>query len=308
MTLDSLKKSYLDGSISKPEYIKEMHMIHRYLFEYSEFIKETDIEKIEIISNQVIMTTRTTNIKILCDKDDFRLIPLEILNFGAYEENELKMILRLIDKNAHVFDVGANIGWVSMNISKKIKNVEIFAFEPIPKTFGYLNANISLNGLSNIKTYNFGLSDEEKELEFFYYPEGSGNASSVNLSESSNVQKIICSVKRLDDFAAQNNLSVDFIKCDVEGAELFVFQGGMEVLKKDKPVVFTEMLRKWSAKFNYHPNQIISIFKDLGYGCFILHGERLKEFFAMDENTVETNFFFLHREKHHGQLQKLLLL
>jgi len=298
MILNNLKNLYQNGSIGKPDYIKEMHLIHRHLFEYSEFINETDIAKIEINSNQVIMTTRGMNIKLLCDRDDLRLIPIEILNFGAYEENELKMILKLIDENTNVFDVGANIGWISMNIAKHIKNAEIFAFEPIPKTFGYLNKNIELNGLSNIKTYNFGFSNEEKESEFFYYPEGSGNASLSNLSESSNVLKTVCSVKRLDDFAVNNNLSVDFIKCDVEGAELFVFQGGLEVLKKDKPIVFTEMLRKWSAKFNYHPMEIVGLFKEIGYRCFTINKENLVEFFEMDEKTIETNFVFLHSAKH----------
>jgi hypothetical protein len=64
-------------------------------------------------------------------------------------------------------------------------------------------------------------------------------------------------------FVAKNNAKVDFIKCDVEGAELFVYQGAKATLMQQKPIVFTEMLRKWAAKFDYHPNDIIALFDEL---------------------------------------------
>ena len=178
-------------------------------------------------------------------------------------------------------------------------------FEPIPVTFNYLKKNISLNNCDGIKAFNHGLSNESGNINFYFYPELSGNASLTNVSDHEDVQVIPCRVKKLDEFALGSNVYPDFIKCDVEGAEFLVFQGGYETIKKHKPIIFSEMLRKWAAKFNYHPNQIIIFLKDLGYRCFIPHNGQLKEFFEMDENTVETNFFFLHKEKHDSQLQKL---
>ena len=89
---------------------------------------------------------------------------------------------------------------------------------------------------------------------------------------------------------------MDFIKCDVEGAELFVFQGGVATIRTQQPVIFTEMLRKWSAAFGYHPNDIIALLADAGYHCFTVHDGRLTPFLTMDETTVETNFFFFIRQ------------
>jgi hypothetical protein len=63
------------------------------------------------------------------------------------------------------------------------------------------------------------------------------------------------------------------------------------------------MLRKWSAKFNYHPNEIISLLGEFGYLCFAVNKERLIEIPLMDENTIETNFFFLHSEKHADKIK-----
>lgn len=305
MTLKELKNDYKNGRISKPDYIVKMHDLHKLLFEYAEFIKETDVRLIEISDGSVVMTTRANDIKLLCDKDDRRIAPIEILNFGYYEKEDFEMIMSLVEDGFTVFDIGGNIGWYSINVSKAKKDVTLLTFEPVPKTFNYLTRNLAINNITNVHPYNFGFSNQEQELTFYYYAEGSGNASLANLSESNSSEKITCQVKKLDDFAAINNIKIDFIKCDVEGAELFVFQGGMETIKRDRPIIFAELLRKWAGKFNYHPNQVISFLKNLGYRCFILHNGQLKEFFKMDENTLETNFFFLHKEKHNSQLQKL---
>ncbi|WP_342228107.1 FkbM family methyltransferase [Rickettsiella endosymbiont of Rhagonycha lignosa] len=60
-------------------------------------------------------------------------------------------------------------------------------------------------------------------------------------------------------FSEQKMTKLDFIKCDVEGAELTIYTGGINVIREHKAIIFTEMLRKWSVKFNYHPNDIIAL-------------------------------------------------
>jgi hypothetical protein len=91
----------------------------------------------------------------------------------------------------------------------------------------------------------------------------------------------------------------------VEGAEYFVFKGGVETISKHLPIVFTEMLRKWAAKFGYHPDHIIELFKEFGYQCYASSGGKLKIFDKVSEETVQTNFFFLHPMKH---AEKIALL
>jgi len=298
MKLTHVKTEYKNGTLSKPDYIDQMHDLHKVLFEYASFLSGTDIRHIEISDDSVIMTSRAAGIKLVCDKDDKRIIPIEILNFDFYEKENIEMVLDLIQDGMNVFDIGANIGWYSLNVAKARMDVKLFAFEPIPKTFQYLQKNLALNNARNVQVFNFGFSNEEKDVTFFYTPEGSGNTSLANLSGSPAVEKIHSKVKKMDQFTAEHQVRVDFIKCDVEGAELFVYLGGIDTLKRDKPIIFTEMLRKWSAKFNYHPNEIIELIKKHDYRCFVVKGRSLMEFYTMDENTEETNFFFLHSAKH----------
>jgi FkbM family methyltransferase len=298
------KEAFDSGKIGKADYIQAMHQYHRILFEYSELIRTTDIARIEIIDGQVIATSRKNGIVMACDPFDQRIAPIEILNFDEYEKPECDMALRLIDDGQNVFDIGGNFGWYSLLIAKS-RDVKVFSFEPIPKTYAFLANNISLNHAENIDLFNFGFSDKEQEVDFFYYPEGSGNASLAQLSDRDNVCSIRCTVRRLDDFTKERGTRVDFIKCDVEGAELLVYRGGVETLRRDKPVVFSELLRKWSARFGYHPNEVLDLFFREGYGCFTVADDGLKEIHAIDDDTVETNFFFLHKEKHADKISSV---
>ena len=273
---------------------------------YSTYLKKTNIASIEITDDAVVMTSRDKGIKMICPLGDHRVAPIEALNFLDYETIDSAMIMKLVSPNDCVVDIGANMGWYSINIAKTFPSCKVHAFEPIPKTYAYLEKNIKLNQMGNIFPHHFGLSSESKDLTFYFYPEGSGNASSANLSERKDAELVTCHVKKLDDFVNINKLHVDFIKCDVEGAELFVYQGAMMTLQRCKPVVFTEMLRKWAAKFNYHPNDIIDLFASLGYRCFYADNSILKELFVMTDETIYTNFFFLHSEKHAEQINNLL--
>ncbi len=306
MNLLEMQLNYESGLLEKPQYIDEMYQFHQSLFDYSQLLRSTEIAKIEIVDDGVIFTSRNRGIKIFCDQADKRTAPFEILNFKVYEKIDSEMIFRLIEPGFHVFDIGANIGWYSLNIAKiHAPTTKVWSFEPIPKTFSSLMRNVEINQVHNIQIHNFGFSNEEKELKFYVQPEASVSASSANITESNNVIEIVCHVKRLDDFIRETGLKIDFIKCDVEGGELLVYQGGLESIQRNRPIIFTEMLRKWSAKFNYHPNEIINLLSGIGYRCFTTKGNCLEEFFLMEDKTVETNFFFLHSEKHSEQIKAL---
>lgn len=302
--LTEKKYDYLQGRIDKHRYMEEMFIAHRNLFEYPQLINESPIKKIEITKEKVIFTINNgeDGIFICCDGRDAYSLPMIFLNLSETETQEQAMILRLIKPGDSVLDIGANIGWYTIGILLKRKGAKVYSFEPIKSSFQYLKQNLNLNNLNSENAYNIGFSDENKTVKFYFDVKYAMASSMANLREDEDTVTEECVVKRMDDFvsATPSLRKIDFIKCDVEGAELFVFQGAIETIRKDKPIIFTEMLRKWARKFNYHPNQTIKLLKDLGYQCFILCNGRLKEIYEMEENTVETNFFFLHGENHMG--------
>jgi len=69
-----------------------------------------------------------------------------------------------------IIDVGANIGVFGLRLSDKYPNINIYAFEPIPEIYKVLEKNAQISNNKNFKTYMMGVSNENKELNFTYYP------------------------------------------------------------------------------------------------------------------------------------------
>lgn len=304
--INSRVQQYSNNVLSKAQYIDEMANIHQILIDYSKHLPKTSIEKIEIIDNNVLMTFRHSNIVMKFIEGDKRIACIDALNFNTYEEEELAMQYKLIKDGDVVFDIGANYGWYSMHIAKSNPRSKVYSFEPLPKTFSIFSENLLTNKIENIIPFNIGLSDSIGEMTFYVDPKLTVNASLNNVSESSNALEIKCLVDVVDSFVHQHKIeNLDFIKCDIEGAELFALKGAKNTLQNFQPKLFVEMLRKWSKQFGYHPNDIILYLKDLGYRCFVIKSELLAEVFEVDENTVETNFVFLHNEKHFEEISNL---
>lgn len=305
MTLSELRQAHESGKLPKHDFIAEAHRRHAVLFEYPEYLKKTDISSIEITPDGVVMKFGTSGVRMLCDPTDKRIAPIETLNFYQYEPAELSLILPLIPAGGTVLDIGGNFGWYSLQIARTIPGVRIFAFEPIPQTYDYFCRNLRLNSVTNVEALNMGLSNKPGELVFYFCKDSSGSASSANIGDRADATKITCRVETLDHFVSQRKLKVDFVKCDVEGAELLVFQGALETLAAQKPAILSEMLRKWSAKFNYHPNEIIQLLGKIGYRCHEIHEGRLRPLAVMTDETTATNFVFLHPDRHGDVLRQV---
>jgi len=302
--LRKLFEQYRKGEIDKESYISKMHGIHKIFWEYKDFIQNKNVDSIKITQDNVFITT-IEGLVLTCDPKDERAVSIEILNFGDYEAKELNMLQKFLKKDSVILDIGANIGWYCLNLSKYVPLGCIIAFEPIPKTFEYLKNNIKINNIKNVKINDFGLSDAEGAFEFYYDPKLSGSSSLKSLHESRKHEIVKCKLKRLDDLIINLTSRIDLIKCDVEGGELFVIKGALETLKKMKPVLFLELLRKWSAKFGYHPNDAIRLLKEIGYDCYFIDNNNLIKIAEINEQTIATNFFFLDSEKHKNYINFL---
>ena len=306
MKINDYRQSFNEGKIKKAEYIVNMYECwHKYLFDYADDLKNINISSIEITDGEVFITTKDRLLKFCAIKKDRRVVPFSIMNFNDFEKVETDMVFKLLGNSPTVLDIGANIGWYSINIASSLKKSKIFSFEPIPNTFNFLKKNISVNMLKNIYPYNFGMSDKTGNFSFYFYPEGSGNSSMVNVSEREDIEIIDCQLSTIDDFCDEKKLNIDFIKCDVEGAEYKAIIGGMKTLKRDSPILFIEILRKWAKKFEYDPNNLFSLLKNIGYVPFVIRKNKLFRFEFMNEKTLETNFFFLHNAKHKNIIKNI---
>ena len=305
--IKELVSLYKEKKIEKYSYIDKLHHINKSLFYIAERLPDTDIEKIEIQDGSLLFTTRKDGIKLTFNGLDRRGVPFDILNFEYYEKEDEDILFSVLEDDAVILDIGANIGWYSLLFSKRLPRSTIYSFEPIEDTYKHLSKNIALNGASNIFPFNLGLSDKEGHITYYYFAGGSVLASEKNLIGCSKAKETICKVDTLNHFLSHQNINkLDFIKCDVEGAELFVIRGGIDIIKKFSPIIFMELFERWALQFNYHPNDVINLLKDLGYECFLANGNKLESCPAYKETEEERlNFFFLHSKKHKNLIDKM---
>lgn len=140
-----------------------------------------------------------------------------------------------VKANDVVLDAGANCGHLSIFFSKLVgKDGMVYAFEPDKFNVERINNNIELNQdlLNNIKIEGLLLWNENKIIDF--YEAGTVGSSAVWIPDNDKcVQK---EAVRIDDWIVKNNIKkLDFIKMDIEGAELEALDGCVQTIENLKP-------------------------------------------------------------------------
>ncbi len=113
------------------------------------------------------------------------------------------------------------------------------AFEPIPGLNKQLRQKYSQK---NVELYNVALSDENAVAIFHVVknaPAYSGLKQRKYAVAHPEIEQIEVDVRRMDEMI-EGPIKRDFIKIDVEGAELGVLKGAEGILKRDKPLVLFE--------------------------------------------------------------------
>ena len=300
-SLQDVKQAWLGGRITREEFWRSMQERHLQLREYQSLIRSTDVSAIEITAEELRVVT-DGGIRMVWYPEDLRTAPDVLVNTGTYEPVESEALLRAAAGARVIFDVGANIGFYSLHWAAALApGGSVHAFEPVPVTFERLQRNIELNGVGDtVLASNFALGSEKTTVTI-YLPTFSGSSASSlkNLHPDEESIQVEARVETLDDYFASRGLDrLDFMKIDVEGAELLVLQGGVQTLSRHKPLLFMELLRKWAKPFGYHPNDVIALLGQQGYRCYSHQDGTLARFSEMTDESVETNFFFAHPQIH----------
>ena len=94
-------------------------------------MKEAEIGKIEIQDDRLVFKKRKDGVKMVFNGRDRRGVPYDILNFGSYDKKDTKVLFSLLEDNAVILDIGANIVWCFFLFSKRLLHSTIYAFEPL---------------------------------------------------------------------------------------------------------------------------------------------------------------------------------
>lgn len=301
-----LRDQFRRGELGKHDYAFRIGQHHQILRDYCELLKDSDVAALELTSDGVTFVSRFGGARFPCDATDRGLPPVVALNFGAYERKDFAMMLALVPRGGVFVDVGANIGWYTVHVARADPAARVIAAEPIPSSFRWLSAAISANALANVVASNVAVGAERGTVTLFVDASISGAASGAPSTGPEGLEPVVCTVVTIDELVERHGGVADFVKLDIEGAELFALRGAHQVLTTQRPIVFCEMLRKLTRPFGYHPNEIIALMGEHGYECFRAEDERLIRFETMDEETIETNFYFLHPAVHAEEIVRFV--
>lgn len=194
----------------------------------------------ESLAYRVPVWTRLGNgLKIRVALNDW--IGRRIYEHGYYEPETVRLVEKLLQKNMVVLDIGAHVGQYTLVASQLVgEHGQVHSFEPDPLTFEWLQNNVRGNRLRNVKATQTAVAGDETPKRLFYSKVR--DIGSNSLAEQGNYARsgrwCVVPCTTLDDYARANGLSrIDFIKADIEGAELGMLQGARGILGSAEPPV-----------------------------------------------------------------------
>ena len=180
---------------------------------------------------------------------------------GTSEPHLQRIIKEHVLAGDTVYDIGANIGYVSLSLAKSVGPTgRVIAFEPVPKNVEDFRECIKINQLTNVRLLEFAASDQRGEA-VIRIAENLSTASLVWHRKNPAAIQLIIRTVQIDQLVESGNLGYPkFVKIDVEGAEGSVLKGMQRTVAAAMPVLFIECSEAGRET-------TWSLLRQLGYQC-----------------------------------------
>lgn len=173
------------------------------------------------------------NIKGIEDEHIFKQI-----NNNCFYENQLLNHIKNLKIDGIYIDIGANIGNHSLFFANHCNSKKVISFEPEEECYKLLSYNVKENSKKEILIYNLGVWDIKRELFLKKFPNHKNmGLSKIVDNEAGDTYKV--QTINLDEFIGIVD-KIGLIKIDVEGGELKILKGSVEIIKKFHPLIVCE--------------------------------------------------------------------
>ncbi len=195
------------------------------------------------------------------------------------EEREIEKLFDLIIRpNSNCVDIGAHLGSTLSSIVRRAPQGQHIAFEPVPRKAAWLRTKFP-----EVDIRELALADKSEVRCFAVNKKCSALSGLLPDSQSpSEENTIACDC--LDNIIKPNR-SVDFLKIDVEGAELLVLRGADSILRRDHPAILFESTPGGADKFGMNRDQLFQFLtNEFGYSIYIIR-DYLRGKRPLDQNS-----------------------
>lgn len=172
----------------------------------------------------------------------------EIFVFGATDYDLSRFELTALGPGQTACDVGAHIGYHTQLMARAVGSEgRVFAFEPTPRTFGYLSRNTGW--LPQVTLQNSAVGEVGNTIEFFDYGQRLAAYNSrygirIEAGDARiDTDPLTLTVQQqcLDDIFAESERKPDYVKIDAESAEMDVLRGMEAILHTARPTIALEV-------------------------------------------------------------------
>lgn len=191
--------------------------------------------------------------------------------FHRTHEPEMALLPQFVKSGAVCLDIGAHHGDYTRALSTLAgTSGVVHAVEPVRYNCQVLQAVLNGSRLGNAKVHRLAIAGRTGTASIVV-PTKSHGLSGLSIAhlayptgQSDPAEEV--PVFTLDDFVQRLGLTrLDFIKCDVEGAEFEVFDGGSTTLQRFRPVVFCEVHETRMQEFGRRPDDLMALFSNGSY-------------------------------------------
>ena len=187
------------------------------------------------------------------------------------EQGEQEFLLHFLQSGMTVLDIGAHQGNHTLLFSSQVGSEGlVVAFEPSPRELQRLKLHLAINRCRNVRVEPVAVGNNEVTEELFVCLGVETGCNSLRPpSVDDPIQKIEVPVITIDKYLEINEISkVDFVKIDIEGAELDALRGAAEMVDGLKPSFLCELADMRTEPWGYHARDIYSFLQDRGYRWF----------------------------------------
>ena len=230
--------------------------------------------------------------RLAIDVNPNETIGRTVWNTGVHDLVVCEILCRLANPGDVAVDIGANIGIMSGLLAVSVgQNGKVFSFEPHPELCARLRANatswMKTKGVAPIVVQQLAISSAEGSAVLVSGPDFAANEGTASLQEEGNAEgmgkalavKTTTLAKALKEYS-----NVGVIKIDVEGHELDVFKGSLELLAKNalRNIVFEDATGAI--------NQIAELLWSHGYSIYVIEQTLFRPILKPIRNQEELRF------------------
>lgn len=191
---------------------------------------------------------------------------------GGFETTECSFVESFLRPGMTVLDIGAHHGFYTLLASRKVgPQGRVLAVEASPREREKLDLHLRINRCNNVQIESRALGEAEGNAQLYLVNGGQNGCNSLRKPQVSDpTEAISVQVECLDNVLCDHRIEkVDFIKLDVEGAELSVLKGAPQLLtNRPRPAILAEVYDIRTKPWGYAAREIIRYLASADYRWF----------------------------------------